>query len=222
MQSERDLSAADHAILDNDMRLSKVDDTIYPVSAALASADVETLKGVEPTKLTPAEHERLIVLSAMNEAEAKILYGTTARVIPQQVMELTTLKAAMAAQAAADPMGANQILHPPKAEMSLEEMFNWLVTTPAFQRGGEGQGSGKEAAFQAAAQTYQEWGKELFLELEPGIGARHAQGMIQQRIQRYAPEDRERMRLIYDQQAVGTRPAMRQTMGLPPLPVGAP
>lgn len=216
------LNAADQAIVDHDMQISKVSDMLHPVGVMQASSDVETLRGLESSKLTPNEHERLEVLSAMNEAQAKILYGTQERVIPPATMQLVTHSAAAMAQAAADPGGGSPILPPPQLEMSLGEMWEWLTTTPAFQRGAGGRGGGKEKAFQVAAQEYQKWGKELFLELEPDIGNRHAQARIQQQIQRFAPGEREAMRLTYEQAHVVGRPAMRATMGLPAIRVGGP
>jgi hypothetical protein len=160
------------------------------------------------------------VLSAMNEPEAVLLYKSGGeRVIPAETMRLATWSG-LAAQAAADP--TKEILMPPKPEMSLSEMLNWLTTTPAWKAGTAGRGGGKDLAFHTVVQEYQRVGKALFLELEPDIGARHIQTGIQHQLQR-VPESMNKpfMRQQLEQAYVTSRPGTQKMLGIEPLPVGA-
>jgi hypothetical protein len=213
-------------MVENDMRLSKVDDVIYPLDMpGQARPDVASLKGFKPLKLTPAEKERLEVITTMNEAQAQTVYANIPQILSDEVRSLTTTDAAIAAQAATMGMRPAPLLHPPKP-MILAELLDWLTTTPAFQAASDGRGGGKEAAFQAAVQVYKEWGQKYFLELERDLGsdiaARETQGRIQQDIQRFPTPDREPMRLMLEHADQQARPRMRGVMGIDRLRIGAP
>lgn len=209
---------ADKAIVANNIKLSypsrTLDPTAVPEGAvAQAGIDYRTLK---PLALTDRQYERLKVLTALNEPLAKELFPPSeGRIIPAKILQQVTRDVAKATIGQA----------PPSPEMSVGDMMDWIATQPKFTDDGQsspGPAGGKAAMLKLVVAAYRRVGTQLFLELDPSqVGERLRQSKIQHVLDLLPEPQRGAIRPTLEQSYRQGQRSARDSMGLPPLPVGA-